>query len=121
MLRAIGGAIAGVIVAFLVVAGFEQVAHAAIQTTPAEAPLWVLAVVMLAWFAGPLLGGLAANRIGQRRWPAALPTAFILFGSIFTVAYYPHPLWMQIGAVVAPLFGGLLAWRFSPLRPETIA
>ncbi|MBB4838036.1 hypothetical protein HNP52_001087 [Sphingomonas kyeonggiensis] len=61
-----------------------------------------------AWTLGALVGGVAAVRIGN--WPASgwiivlLATGF----AITQVLIHPHPLSMQIAAVVAPLLAGVV-------------
>lgn len=60
------------------------------------------------WALGALAGGVAAVRVGD--WPvsgwiiAAIAIGYALAVSLAS----PHPLWMQIAAVAAPLLAGVV-------------
>ncbi len=79
----------------------------------AGVPFAAQAIVIIGWFLGSLAGGLVAMCIA--RWYAA---AWVIAGTvillcIINLAMFPHPLWMQIAAVAAPLAGGYVATRFG--------
>lgn len=123
MKRLIGGIAAGIVVAFATVWIIDMVGHLLypiptdldirdfeaigryIQAMPAPA----MALVLLAWFAGALVGGLVAGLISRRHWPVWLIAALVACAGIVNVMMIAHPTLLQIGAVVAPLLGGLVA------------
>ena len=75
-----------------------------IQTASTGAQLFIL----LAWFAGALAGAAAAKSVAWVSWPGwtiAGLLALLLAASFLA----PLPVWMQIGAVLGPLAGGLIA------------
>ena len=133
-MRKVLAVIAGIVAAFVIVICVDLLAllfHPAPPMRPgpeataawlADAPITALAVIVLAWFLAPLLGGFAALRIS--RWPASawIVTLAILASALLGVFRPPHPLWMQVGAVVAPLLGGWLAsrlpWAASTTPPD---
>lgn len=74
----------------------------------AAAPMTVQAMIAGGWAVAALTGGLIGARIAD--WPAAgwiICVSVALTGAA-TVLFVPQPLWMQITAVVAPLFAGLI-------------
>ncbi len=96
------------------VQNFEQMG-AYINSMPAGA----MAFVVGAWFAGALIGGIVATLASRRRWTAWVIAAVVVLASLLNVLMIPHPIWMQIGAVVAPLLGGLFAAHFA--HPQELA
>jgi MFS family permease len=106
--RIIGGLVAGLAVMLIVLGGSEFLAH---QAAPKEGSGILLAIVAAAYFLSALAGGLVAARISQRRWAAWAIAGLVAFGAIWSLFQFPHPLWMQIAAVVAPLLGGFVAAR----------
>lgn len=64
--------------------------------------------LMVAWFAGGLVGALVAKAIARKAWvawtAAILTAAYVLLN----VLVLPMPGWMQALSVVAPLIGGLI-------------
>lgn len=67
--------------------------------------------VAAAWFLGAMAGAWAANAVA--RWAPAgwiVVAIGIAFG-VATLFMIPHPLWMQIAAVAAPLLGGWIGLR----------
>ena len=128
MLRIIGGILAGIVTLFVAVFAIEWIGHqffpisaevnvrdpAANPTLVTGAPLGAQLFVVAAWFGGALLGGLVAGRISDRHWAAWTIVALVVLAAIANIAMIPHPVWMQIGAVVAPLLGGFVASRLMP-------
>lgn len=122
-MRKVLAVIAGIIAAFVIMVCVDLLAltfHPAPAMRPgphataawlANAPFPALAVIVLAWLLAALGGGYAALRISQ--WPASawVVALAILASALLGVFRPPHPLWMQIGAVVAPLLGAWLASR----------
>jgi hypothetical protein len=76
-------------------------------------PLAAKIAVVVAWFLGALAGAWVANHVA--RWALAgwiVVAIGIAFG-VMTLFMIPHPLWMQIAAVAAPLSGGWIGTRLS--------
>lgn len=82
----------------------EQIARV-FPTVPVAAKLFVVA----AWFLGALAGAAVAKSIIGRDWAAWTIAVLIACAGIMNLFIIPHPVWMQISAVVAPLLGGLIA------------
>lgn len=118
MLRTIGGIIAGILVFLAALTLLELLAHQIFRTSPAgPANVSTLAFVAVAYFLGALLGGMTAVKISGERWTAWLIALLVAAGAGYTLTTFPHPLWMQVASIVAPLLGGLLASRLA--RPRT--
>lgn len=129
MLRNIGAVLAGLIagciglglVAFLGGSAFPTHAEVslgdpgAIKTVFAELPVQVKLVIMAAWFAAGVVGGLVARWISGRGGPVW--TVAILFAVYvaMNIAVLPMPGWMQAASLAAPILGGVIAHRFGPL------
>ena len=123
MLRIVGSICAGAIVAFAVIWLIETVGHLiyplpedldlrnpeAVARATQSIPLPAKIIVVFAWFAGALAGGYVAKRIRGRWWSPWLIAALVAFGAVIAIMMIPHPVWMQIAAVAAPLLGGLAA------------
>ena len=65
--------------------------------------------LMIAWFAGGLVGALVAKLIARVAWAAWVVAALIALYVVLNVLVLPLPGWMQALSVVAPLLGGLIA------------
>lgn len=135
MLRIILGIVAGIVAAFAGVMAIELTGHqffpqpsdlnmrdpeqirAAIDALPLGAMLFVIA----AWFGGALVGGVVAKLISQRVWAAWAIAGVVALAGIMNILMIPHPLLMQIGAVAAPLLGGLLAAHIGRPQPGRTA
>lgn len=121
--RLILGIVAGLVVAFATVFAIDLAGHqiyplpsdlnlrdpeavgAFIRTMPTGA----LALVLIAWFVGALDGGIVAALVSRRAWTVWVVAAFVAVAGIVNVLMIPHPVLLQIGAVVAPLLGGFVA------------
>ena len=130
MVRNIAGVVAGLIVAVLTVMVVQAIGHqlypypadvdlrdpeqiaAVFPTIPVAAKLFVVA----AWFGGALLGGIVAKLITGRNWAAWTIAVLIAVAGVMNLFIIPHPVWMQIAAVAAPLLGGLIATHFERAR-----
>jgi hypothetical protein len=134
MLRIIGGIVAGLVTAVAVMMLIEMAGHAAfplpedlgLRNPEAVAdplpsmPVAAKLIVVFAWFAGALAGGYVAKRICGR-WSAAWAIAVLVaVAGIVNIMMIPHPVWMQIAAIVAPLVGGLVAGHLIPSRKEPV-
>lgn len=90
-------------------AGLNMADRAAVGSYIQSMPPMALAIVVLAWFLGALVGGLIAATIAQRDWAVWFVAGIVLLGGIANIAMISHPLVLQIGAIAAPLLGGLFA------------
>lgn len=130
MLRTILGIVAGVVVAFVVLMGLEMAGHAAmpppagldpadpedLKQMVASASTAAKAWVVFAWFAAAVAGGWVARRLSRASWAGWVIAGLIVVGGIANIMMIPHPLWMQIAAVAAPLLGGWLVTRLPAGR-----
>ncbi|HEX6377057.1 MAG TPA: hypothetical protein VFZ91_15205 [Allosphingosinicella sp.] len=121
--RLIIGIVAGIVTAFATVFAIYLIGHqiyplptdlnmydpeavgAFIETMPAGAR----ALVLIAWFVGAFAGGLVAAAISRRAWTVWPIAAVVAAAGVVYVLMIPHPVLLQIGAVVAPLLGGFAA------------
>ena len=78
-----------------------------VDTFPAL-PLGPKLVIVLSWFAGALVGAMAAKGIAGRGWAAWTVAGFFAVYALVTVMILPMPGWLQATAVAAPLIGGLI-------------
>jgi hypothetical protein len=125
MLRTVSGIIAGVLLAFAVLIGLEMAGHAAmppptgldpgdpedLKQMVASAPLAAKAWVVFGWFVATLAGGWLARRLSGKGWAGWVIAGLILLGGIANIMMIPHPLWMQVAAVAAPLLAGVIVMR----------
>jgi MFS family permease len=115
MKRIVGGLAAGV-VAFIAVLGvMEFLAH---KLAPKAGSGAMLAIVAVAYFLSALAGGYLAARISGRSWAGWAIAGLVAAGAVGSLFQFPHPLWMQIASVAAPLLGGALAVRLAAV-PDT--
>jgi hypothetical protein len=88
----------------------EFLAHQiAPQTAPARACHRLPPLIFLS----ALAGGYVAARISRRSWAAWAIAGLVVTGAVLSLFQFPHPLWMQIASVAAPLLGGALAARLA--------
>ncbi|MFN3944309.1 MAG: hypothetical protein ACK4K7_05225 [Allosphingosinicella sp.] len=91
----------------------------AVAWVPPEIPAGALLFVAFAWFIGALLGGGAAGLISGKRWTVWLLAALVLVAATILTAWLPAPGWAKMGAVIAPMLGGLIATALTALsRPQ---
>lgn len=123
MVRILASIVAGALAAFAVIWLVEFAGHAAwpvasdVEMRDPEAaaralpaiPLAAKLVVVFAWFVGSLAGGAVAKRITGSWWAAWPVAGLVALAGIMTVLMMPHPVWMQVAAVAAPLLGGFAA------------
>ena len=124
------GVLAGLVALVAVVWVVEAIGHsvwppppgtnpsdpAQLATLLDKIPLAAKIAVVVAWFAGALAGAWVANLVA--RWAAAgwiVVAIGIAFG-VMTLFMIPHPLWMQVAAVAAPLLGGWIGLRLPVTR-----
>lgn len=130
MLRKILAVIAGAIAGYIVITGIELTTllvnplpagldfsdEAAMRRWVESAPFAAQAIVVLAWFIGTFVGAWVARSIAREAATTTVPAGWIvaglaLLGSVVNLFQFPHPLWMQVAAVAAPLLGGWLATK----------
>ncbi|MGL4314518.1 MAG: hypothetical protein ACRCSO_11070 [Sphingomonas sp.] len=122
MLRNILGTLAGIAVAMLVMLAIEYL-DGLLYPLPADIdlddpvvtagliaamPLPAKLIVVSAWLLGAFAGTWAALRITDWRWSAAIVTALVVIGGVMNFLALPHPVWMQVCAVLLPLAGRAL-------------
>ena len=125
ILRRIVAIVAGIVLANLVIFGWEWVlpqlpfgravdpvqamVPGFMATVPFPAKLWVVA----GWFLGAFVGALLAFRVSRWDFAGWFVAAFVACAGIANVVTIPHPLWMSICAVVLPFVGAVLAFGVS--------
>lgn len=72
------------------------------------APMTAKAMVVGGWFLGALAGGLIAVRVAGWAWAGWIIALLVIAGGVANVVMIPHPLWMQIAAIAAPLLAGVV-------------
>jgi hypothetical protein len=134
MIRGILGAVAGLALAVLTVMAVQALGHA-LYPYPADVdlndpeavarvfpsiPLPAKLFVVAAWFGGAFVGAAVAKAIAGGSWAGWTIAALIAVGAVANIFVIPHPVWMQILAVVAPFAGGLIANHLvRPRAPRT--
>ena len=135
MLRTILGIFAGVVLAFVVLMGLEMAGHAVMPPPPgldpadpkdlkqmvASASMAAKVWVVFAWFAAVVAGGWAARRLSRKGWAGWVIAGLIVLGGVANIMMIPHPLWMQIAAVAAPLLGGWIVTRLPVGGPARVS
>jgi hypothetical protein len=121
--RIILGLIAGLIGMVATVAAIELAAHM-VFVVPADrgpVPLAIQLLVLAAYVAGALVGGLIALRISRVRRTVWVVAAAVAAGAIWSMFLIPHPQWMQIAAVIAPALGAVAAAHLGAPRVRRAA
>ena len=106
MLRIAVGLVIGLAVFLGILYAIELAAR---QIAPGEYSATQLLIVVVGYFASAFAGGLAAAIISRRPWTVWAIVLLAIAGSIWSIIVFPQPLWMQFGALIAPLLGGLAA------------
>lgn len=134
ILRRIVGVVAGLILAKLIIFGWEFLlqqlpfgsaidpADVAVpgfmDAVPVEAKLWIVG----GWFLGAFCGALLAFRISRWDFSGWIVAALVAAAGIANVVMIPHPLWMRVCAVALPFvaatlaFGASRRWRAADLH-----
>lgn len=127
-LRNIGGMLAGLVVAVIVIAVIEAIAHRqypppegfdpsdpqAVKEFVATLPAAAFAYVLVAYFVGTLAGtSLAAwlNR-GRQRAPGITVGGLLLASAVVNFLSVPHPFWFVVASLVAFPLATYLSVRF---------
>lgn len=130
MIRSMFSVVLGMLVAMMVMLGLEfvgtwmfpmpagQVAgDADLAEIVANAPTGKLVWVLLGWLLGAVSGGWVAARLARmaRMGAAAAIGVLLVLGVLINAWMLPHPLWMTLLGVIAPvplaMCGGRLALR----------
>ena len=136
VMRRILGIVLGAAAAIAIMLALEAIAHtlypvdtdvesatsATLADVMSAVPLPARIIVVLGWFLAAFAGAWLALRICDWRPAGWIVAALILAGGIANLLALPHPLWMQVAAIVAPLAGGWLAQRVhhKPYRGEPL-
>ena len=130
MLRKILGVIAGLASSVVVVLLVQTVGHV-LFPPPADINLSdpdVLAVsmdripvgsklfVILAWFLGPLLGGILGGRLAKARWVSWILGGLTALGLVANAYAIAHPAWMLLVGALAIVTAAFLADRLGAPR-----
>lgn len=130
MLRTIGGTILGLLVAVVSIMAIEWVGHQLFPPPPGvdindpeslrgmleSATIGAKLVVLVAWFAGTLIGAWVADFIARAEWPRWVVAGFVLLGVLLNVFTINHPGWMIALGIAAPLVAAWIAGRLP--RPQ---
>ena len=125
MLRTILGIVAGVVLAVVVIMVLEMAGHTAmpppagldpadpedLKQMVASASTAAKAWVVFGWFVAVVAGGWVARRLSRKAWAGWVVAGFIVLACIANIVMIPHPLWMQIASIAAPLLGGWVVTR----------
>jgi hypothetical protein len=121
MIHKIAGLVVGLVVALVTMVllewggnglfngGLPDDASAESAVAVVRQPTGLLLFTVAGWFFGALLGGATTIHIARApalAWGLAL---VVLIGAAARFAMMPHPTWMIIAGVVAPIAGVLLA------------
>ena len=101
---------------------FETLDKAELAAVMAAVPFAAKAIIASGWFFGAFAGSWLALRVADRVWTGWVVTALVVLGGISNLIAIPHPLWMQVGAIALPIFGGWLAQRIhhKPYKGEPL-
>lgn len=77
----------------------------------ASFPAHIFLLVLLTYFTAGLLGSYVTILIVGAGWPMWVPAGLVALAALMNVVTYPHPVWAQIGGVLAPLLGAMVARR----------
>ena len=76
--------------------------------------------LMVAWFAGGLVGALVAKRIARKAWAAWTVAGLITAYVVLNTLVLPLPGWMQALSIAAPLLGGLIGNHLVASAPGVV-
>jgi hypothetical protein len=126
-MKKVFGVIAGILVAFLLVATSDWIGSMLFPISDvdtadsevlaayiAEMPIAAKLIVASGWLVAPFAGAWLCLRIADWVPGGWIVTGVFLVGGLMNQFALPHPLWMQIAAVVLPLIGGWVAQRIHP-------
>jgi hypothetical protein len=114
ILRRIGAVIAGMIAAFVLVAGAEGIAHkiypprpgtnmqdmAQVKAFVATLPLSVMLIVLTGWLIATFVATWLSARIAGTTIPGYIVGALLLCAGIANAFMIPQPVWFSIASIV---------------------
>jgi hypothetical protein len=127
VLRAVGGVIAGMIVAALLVQGAEAIVHvmhpfpagmnehdmAAIKKFVSTLPLSALMLVLIGWLLATIAGTFTATKIARTAVAGIVTGALLLCAGIANAIVIPQPLWFSIVSFVIYIGGTWVGVRMG--------
>jgi hypothetical protein len=132
MLRNIGAALAGVALAFVLVAAIEGLGHLiypppaglnpsdpeGIKTYLATSPFLAILFPMIAWVVSAFVGTLVASKIGTANALvfAVIVGGLVLAATIANLIFLPHPLWFAAVSLIAIPFSAWFAAKVASGR-----
>lgn len=131
MIRTILGAVAGLVMAWVVITLAQLLSASLHRPTPADlqtpeslaafiaaAPLLAMICVVAGYGVAALVGGWTAARIGRTHPRVAALTVgvLVLAGVIANYAMIPHPPWMVVAGLLLPLPAAWLGARLASPR-----
>ncbi len=129
MVRIILGIVAGIVLGFIAVMvaqlGVNVIYPAPRQVLDRELmteffrnmPAMHVMLILITYLVGGFIGSFVAHRISYSNGAAWVPAVLIALTAALNVFTYPHPVWAQVGAIAAPLFGCWLALRLPAPVP----
>ena len=127
MIRDAGAALAGIVIAFVLVYAVQFVGHSiypppagldqhdieAMQDYVSTLPVLALLFPMFAYFVGTFCGTLFACTVGTARPVifAFIVGVLVMAGTVANLIWIPHPLWFSIGAVAGIIASAWLAMQ----------
>ncbi|WP_188446007.1 hypothetical protein [Sphingomonas psychrolutea] len=123
-MKKVFGVVAGIFVAFLLVAASDGISSALFPLVDVDTadpsvlaayiaamPIAAKLIVATGWLIAPLAGAWLALRIADWVPGGWIVTVVFLAAGVMNQFALPHPLWMQVCAVGLPLLGGWAAER----------
>ena len=109
MLRKIGGVVAGLLIAFVLVEAAELIVHQLYPPPPgtnmkdfnevkkfvSTLPTAALVLVLTGWLIGTFAGTFAAARIGRSAAPGYIVGGILLAAGIVNAVVIPQPVWFS--------------------------
>jgi hypothetical protein len=121
------GVLAGAVVAFICIFAIEVVGHmifpppadfdindrAQMERLMETVPPGALALVLVAWFTGALLGAWTADKVARRGLAGWIVALLVICGGVWTMLLIPHPAWIWALGIALPLAAAWLAQRLA--------
>jgi len=123
--RRIGAVVVGLIVAFLLVAGAEGIAHkiyppppganmndmAQVKAFVATMPLSALLVVLAGWMIATFVATWLAARMAHTKFTGYIVGGILLLAGIANAFIIPQPIWFSIASIVIYIVATLVGAR----------
>ena len=134
MARAIGGVVAGIVTAFVVVlavetiglqifpqpAGMDPLNPESVRQYMGEIPTGSFVTVLVAWTLGAFAGPVVAKRVAGKnsRFPGVTVVALFVAMIVYNLLAVPGPSWMIPGAIVGVGAASMFGLRSQVLSPR---